>query len=111
MIGDTMNTKITFFIGLNDKDAKIQTIPTLEAARIVERVFLKHDCDGATITNARGIYRHDNGEVVAEETLVVHVFEFEGMRVNVRDICDDLKFALNQESIAVERRETDSALY
>lgn len=107
-----MNNKLTFFIGMNDKDTKIQSIPTLEASKIVERIFLAHDCDGATISSGRGIYRHDNGEVVIEETLIVQVFEFEGCEaVDVRAICNDLKIALNQESIAVERRQTDSALY
>lgn len=106
-----MTAKYTFFIGLNDKDSKLQTIPTLEAARIVERVFVSHDCDGATITNARGVYRHDNGDVVCEETLMVQVFEFEGMTVDVRGICADLKTILNQESVAVERCETNSSLY
>ena len=107
-----MNNKLTFFVGLNDKDSHIQTIPTLEASRIVERIFLAHNCDGATISSGRGIYRHENGDMVVEETLIVQVFEFEGCEaVNVRGICDDLKVALNQESIAVERRQTDSALY
>lgn len=107
-----MNTKLTFFVGLNDKDTHVQSIPTLEASRIVERVFLAHNCDGATISSGRGIYRHESGEVVVEETLIVQVFEFEGCEsVDVRGICTDLKMALNQESIAVERRQTDSALY
>lgn len=74
--------------------------------------FLAHDCDGATISSGRGIYRHDNGDIIVEETLIVQVFEFEGCAsVDVRGICENLKVALNQESIAVERRQTDSALY
>lgn len=105
-----MTAKYTFFIGLADKDSKLQVISTIDGERIIERVFAKHGVDGATITGARGIYVHKSGEVVTEETIVVQVFEF-GEPIPVRDICEDLKVMLNQESIAVERRETESALY
>lgn len=105
-----MTKKFTFFIGLNDKDAKVQTINSFDAGRIVERVFVKHGVDGATITGGRGVYKHDDGTVVAEETIIVQVFEF-GDAVPVKDICKDLKLMLNQESIAVEQQETNSALY
>lgn len=108
--GTDMTAKLTFYIGLNDKDAKVQTMPTMEAGRLVERIFVNHDCDGATITSARGVYKHEDGTIVTEETIMVYVFEF-GEPLDVRAICNDLKVALNQESIAVERRETDSALY
>ena len=105
-----MTVKYTFFIGLADKDSKLQEVGTLEASRIVERIFCAHGVDGATITEGRGVYVHDSGEVVTENTLLVQVFEF-GAPVNVRAVCEDLKTVLNQESIAVERRETESALY
>lgn len=105
-----MTTKYTFFVGLADKDSKVQVINTIDAERIIERTFAKYGVDGATITGARGIYVHESGEVVTEETICVQVFEF-GDAVPVRDICTDLKALLNQESIAVEKRETDSALY
>lgn len=105
-----MTKKFTFFIGLNDKDAKVQVIDTLAAGRIVERAFVKHGVDGATITGGRGVYKHDDGTVVAEETIIVQVFEF-GEPVPVKVICDDLKLLLNQESIAVEQQETNSELY
>lgn len=107
-----MTAKYTFFVGLADKDAKMQVISTIDAERIIERVFVKHRVDGATITDARGIYVHESGEVVTEETICIQVFEFGvGESIPVRAICDDLKAVLNQESIAVERRETESALY
>lgn len=105
-----MTAKYTFFVGLADKDAKMQVVSTIDAERIIERVFVKHHVDGATITGARGIYVHESGEVVTEETICVQVFEF-GNSIPVRAICDDLKAMLNQESIAVERREAESALY
>lgn len=56
------------------------------------------------------MYTHENGTVVVEETLCVTVFEF-GLAIPVKTICDSIKSALNQESVAVERAETESALY
>lgn len=105
-----MTTKYTFFVGLSDKDAKAQIIDTITAAHIVERIFINHECEGATITSGHGIYTHESGEVVAEENIIIQVFEF-GEQVDVKGICKDLKTMLNQESIAVEKRETDSTLY
>lgn len=104
-----MNVKHTFYIGLNDKDSKIQLVDTLTAARIVQRVFSKHKTD-CTITNGNGVYTHSDGQITTEQTIIVTVFEF-GEPVNVKSICDDLKQLLNQESIAVETTETNSALY
>lgn len=105
-----MTTKYSFFIGLNDKDSKTQIIETLTAYNIVNRIFIDNNVDGATITSGKGIYKHDNGEIVVEETIIVQVYEF-GAPINVRQICNELKTVLNQESIAVEKQETNSGLY
>lgn len=105
-----MTTKYTFFIGLNDKDTRTQNITTLAARDIVERIFISHKVEGATISEGRGVYRYDNGDISGETTLIVTVFIF-GEDINVSAICNDLKTILNQESIAVEKRETESALY
>lgn len=50
-----MFTKYTLYIGLNDKDSKVQEINTIDAYKIVGR--LVGDC---TIKEARGLYLHDN---------------------------------------------------
>lgn len=105
-----MTTKYSFYIGLNDKDSKVQVMETLTASNIINRVFIENGVDGATLTSGKGIYKHDNGAVVIEETIIVQVYEF-GAPINVRQICEDLKRLLNQESIAVEKRDTDSQLY
>ena len=105
-----MVNKIMFYIGLNDKDAKVQKIDTLAAGDIVERVFVSHGVDGATLSSGRGIYKHDSGDIVTENTIIVQVYDFGGV-CQIDAICQDLKQLLNQESIAVEQIETNSALY
>lgn len=90
-----MFTKYTLYIGLNDKDSKVQEINTIDAFKIVGR--LVGDC---TIKEARGLYTHKDGTQVLETTLVVEVIDFAGT-LNVRPLVQTLKTALNQESIAV----------
>lgn len=104
-----MTTKVMFYIGLNDKDAHVQVIHTLDARNIVSRTFVAHGVDGATISGGQGIYKHADGTIVIEQTIIVQVFEF-GSQIDVNGICADLKRMLNQESIAVERLQTDSML-
>ena len=104
-----MTVKHTFYIGLNDKDAKIQLIDSLTAARLVQKAFAKAGTD-CTIASGQGVYTHADGTITTENTLIVTVFEF-GEAINIVDICSDLKTMLNQECIAVETTETNSALY
>lgn len=100
--------KYTLYCGLNDKDTRRQEISTLEAAKMVRNACLTH-ADGATIFEADGIYKHDDGELVAEKTLRVELMMVE--QSIVRRIVDTLKAALNQESIAVQEQEILSALW
>lgn len=86
--------KYTLYCGLNDKDSRRQEISTLEAAKVIRNACLHH-ADGATIFEADGIYRHEDGRQVSEKTLRVELLMVEeGV---VRRIVDFLKAALNQE--------------
>ena len=64
--------KYTLYCGLNDKDSKRQEISTLEAAKVVRNACLHH-ANGATIFEADGIYRHEDGQQVSEKTLRVEL--------------------------------------
>ena len=97
-------TKV-LYIGLNDKDSKRQEIDTITAFKLVSRV-IREKCGGGTITQATGIYTHENGEIVEETTLKVEIF---GQPLQpVLDACEFLKTALNQESIALNEIITKS---
>ena len=96
--------KYTMYIGLNDKDSHAQEITTLDAYKVVTNLLLP--VGGATITEGRGLYTHDNGTVVVENTLVCVVFG--GDKEVIVDAVQQIKQALNQESIAVEETETNS---
>ena len=100
-------TKTKFYIGLNDKDSHVQEIGTIDAYKIVSRVA----CDilgFGTITEAKGIYTHEDGTVVMETTMVL---EYNGEQLDdakMRKICETLKTVLNQESILTEETEIKS---
>ena len=89
--------RITLYIGLNDKDTKVQKISTLECTKVVYNVLFSCGIDGATVYEATGIYKHDNGDVVFENTLRVELFGVDNKAVDKS--IDLLKIALNQESI------------
>ena len=98
--------KTSLYIGLNDKDTKAQKIDTLEATKIVYNLLLSYGIDGATIYNATGIYKHDNGEVVIENTLRVELIEAPAGAVF--GAIHSIKKALNQEAIVLQQEQITS---
>lgn len=99
-----MFTKYTLYIGLNDKESKAQEISTLDAYKMIGA--LVGDC---TIQEARGLYTHQDGTTVLENTLIVQIIDFSG-EMDVAPVVETIKTALNQESIAVIREQVDSKL-
>lgn len=98
-------TKYTLYIGLNDKDTKQQKIDTLEASKIVQNV-LTDTTGGGTIYSATGVYKHDNGAVVIENTLRVELVAV--ALEAVRGAVETIKTALNQESIILQTENVQS---
>lgn len=97
--------KYLLFLGLNDKDSKRQEINTLDCYKMLMNYFT----DGATITEATGFYRHDDGTLVIERSLKIEILDFLE-NFNLIHAVDDLKRMFNQESIAVETQEINSKL-
>lgn len=98
-------TKYTIYIGLNNKDTKVQTIPTESAITIAENLFCEM-CGGATISQARGVYTHDDGTKVIENTLVCIVFGVD--RETITRAAVKARDLFNQESVALESCEVNS---
>lgn len=100
--------KYTLYVGLNDKDTKTQIIETSKAMEMVQFILL-NKVDGATIFQAQGLYKHNNGSFVIENTLRIELMFVE--HEQVKSIVDTLKDVLNQESVAVQVEEIDSQLW
>lgn len=99
--------KYTVYIGLNDQHSKRQEISTLEAFKIVQNI-LSDKTGGGTVYNATGIYKHDNGEIVIENTLRVEIVAapLEAVRAAIGII----KTALNQEAVILQTENVESIL-
>lgn len=103
--------KYVLSIGLNDKDTKVQKVSTLEAYKMVENTLFNNNIESFTIYDAKGVYKHENGEITKENTLRVEIYAFDGdIKRQVVEIINIIKVVLNQESVALEIVETYSEL-
>ena len=100
--------KYTVYLGLNDKDSKVQEVSTLEAYKIATNI-INRMFDGATIFEAKGVYKHDDGSVVIENTLRIELLFAD--KNDVKKLVEDLKRIFNQESVAVQTEEIVSELW
>ena len=97
--------KYTLYIGLNDKETKQQNIDTFEASKIVQNI-LTEKTGGGTIFNATGVYKHDDGTVIIENTLRVEIVA--AAMDAVRAAIEIIKAALNQESVILQTEKIQS---
>ena len=102
-----MIKKFTLYLGLNDKDTKVQMISTLEAYKVVSNILAK-DFGGGTIFEAQGIYKHDDGTIVIEKTLRIEILFAELSQIKI--LVELLKKIFNQECIAVQEENIESSL-
>lgn len=99
--------KYTLYIGLNDQHTKRQEISTLEAFKIVQNI-LTEKTGGGTVYNATGIYKHNNGEIVTENTLRVEIVAAPAEAV--KNAVYIIKTALNQEAVIMQTENVESIL-
>ncbi len=99
--------KWTLYLGLNDKDKKVQLVSTLEAYKVCLNI-LKNYTDGATIFEANGLYKHEDGTFVIEKTLRIELLFIQ--KKEVVQLVEELKKVFNQESIAVQHENITSDL-
>ena len=104
--------KYELYIGLNDKDTKTQLIDNMTAQKIVSNKVAQ-TFDGGTVSMAEGIYKHDDGTVVFENTLKVEIllFDRETKEDTIRNLVRWIKETLNQESVAVQKSIVNSELW
>ena len=102
----TKTTTYKLYLGLNDKDTKMQKYDIVEAYKVANAIVLSQ-CDGATIYNGNGIYKHDDGKIVVEQTLIIEISGADESRVG--KVIEDLKVVFNQECVLVDRVSSNRA--
>lgn len=96
-----MEKNYNLYVGLNDKDLKMQVVNSYDAIKLVNNLLLfKYKVPAFTINQVQGVYTHEDGEVVIENTLQI-IFKFIEDDA-IHQIVKELKALLNQESIMVE---------
>lgn len=92
----------TLFIGLFDKDTHKQELSTSDFKKIISNTL--GDC---TIKEGNeGHYTHNNGEKVTEPSLEVK--KFGGSKRSIINLAKQLKQQLNQESIILDTKRSNS---
>ena len=96
--------KLTFYIGLNDREKYVQIIDSEEAEKIVTEIFLKYT-SGFTILKSKGVW-NDGKETTFENGFIVIVSFDEADRMYLKQyaifISEKITEKLNQTSVLVE---------
>lgn len=103
-------TKHTLFVGLNDKDTKKQKIDDATAQAIILQACRAcgYDC---TLSRCVGVYTHNDAMqpvTIVENTIKIEILFADDDKTLW--LCNQLKFLLNQESIALQREQITSEL-
>ncbi|BAK44861.1 hypothetical protein [Eggerthella sp. YY7918] len=99
----------TLYVGLADKDTGTQVLDMQEAKDLATPLVSAAGDGGYTVIEAQGGYTDDDGNLVENDTLVytgVHASEQE-----ILTLVDDIKAALNIESIYVTSAHTGYAIF
>ena len=98
-----MIIKYNIYIGLNDKDSKKQEVSTRRAKEEVIKILNNNNITGLTMYEVTGVFKHENGTMTFEKSLKVELLEVK--KEEVLKSIEELKKALNQESILLEEEE------
>lgn len=104
-----MMNEYNLTIGLFDKDTCRQEIATGDAKSIIENTLLnEYGIFAFTMIECAGCYKMEsNGTIVREPSIRIEIAADDDINETVKDICQDLKVKLNQESIMYKKMVSD----
>lgn len=95
------------YVGLNDRDSYKQIIKTEDAMKIVKDIVCEF-IGGATFSKAEGYWEDENGNPTRENTIIIEIVNFDRddrFEDVIAYVAEDLKVALNQNCIMIEKSE------
>jgi hypothetical protein len=95
--------KQVLYVGLKDKDTHKQEVTKKQARTIIIDI-----CGDCTLSDSIGVYTHDNGTIVKEQTIRVELL-FKSVK-SVKAMAQQIKTRLNQESIGYEVIQSNTEL-
>lgn len=98
--------KYTFFLGLNDKDTKLQEVRSEDVFHEVEWL-LATVCGGGTVTLSRWVFAHEDGTIVRENSLRIETLWYKDFQT-MKHFAWLLKSRYNQESVLMEVSEVEA---
>lgn len=100
--------KHIFSIGLNDQTTKKQVYTSKQAQQKIITILQQHNAiTGYTLTTAKGGYKHADGTYINENSLILELFD-KLPRKFAHTLCNDIKNALNQESVVYTKQKVHS---
>ena len=84
------------YVGLNDQKTKKQEVAT-EKALIIVSEYLANHFQGATVYNGIGVYKHNDGTIVRENSLIIELVFVDDNMVN--EMINHFRVIFNQESV------------
>lgn len=84
------------YLGLNDQETKKQEIDT-ETAMIKVSEYLADHFEGTTVYNGIGVYKHNDGTIVRENSLIIELVYVEDQDVD--KMINQFRVVFNQESV------------
>ncbi len=101
-------TKYVLYIGTNDKDTYKQEIPYDECVAKVTEICTRYT-GGCTLAEATGYWKDDSGEITTEQSIQCTLEDI--TLEQVHQIADEVRTALNQNSILIETQGVTSEFY
>ncbi len=106
--GAEEQTKYVLYIGTNDKDTYKQEIPYDECVAKVTEICTRYT-GGCTLAEATGYWKDDSGEITTEQSIQCTLEDI--TLEQVHQIADEVRTALNQNSILIETQGVTSEFY
>lgn len=98
--------KHIFNIGLNDQTQRKQIYTSKQAQERIITQLQKHKAiTGYTMHTAKGGYTHADGTYTAENSLILELFDKLPRKI-IKQLAQDIKETLNQESVVYTKQRT-----
>lgn len=92
------------YVGMYDKDTKQQEMSSTDILNTIRKVLRLNKIDNYTIYKGKGHYRSEL-QVVCEPTIVIEIIH---NAIYLPVLCNELRKALNQESVMFTEEKIDS---
>ena len=93
--------KHVLFVGMNDKDTKVQEIAKEDAVQMILQIVIDHGFMCTIYTEGiYGVYKHEDGSIVAEQSFRIDIAG--PKRSAILPMIHEIRIRMNQECVMWE---------